>query len=180
MHEDSYRVRQVYDGHLLELNVHDVRLPDGGESVREIITHPGAVGVVAVDADNCVLLVRQYRLAVDAITHELPAGILEADETPRACASRELREEVGLKPLNLQAIGGLHTAPGYTDEYIHLFYATEFEHAPLPQDDDEMLDVVRVPFDEALKMIEQGDINEAKTICGLLRVARLRQTESGV
>jgi ADP-ribose pyrophosphatase len=174
MRETSYHVRQVFRGQLLELAVHDVRLADGTESVREIITHPGAVGVVAVDAADRVILVRQYRLAVDAITYELPAGILEADESPRVCAVRELREETGLKPLNLVSLGGLHTAPGYTDEYIHLFYATEFEAAPLPQDDDEVLDVVRVPFDEALSMLEQGDISEAKTICGLLRVARLR------
>lgn len=177
MQEKIYHVRQVFRGKLLELSVHDVRLPDGRESVREIITHPGAVGVVAVDADDRVILVRQYRLAVDAITYELPAGMLEADESPRACAIREMREETGLKPLNLRSLGGLYTAPGYTDEYIHLFYAIEFDEAPLPQDEDEMLEVVRVPFDEALVMLEQGDINEAKTLCGLLRVARLRAAD---
>jgi ADP-ribose pyrophosphatase len=169
--ETVIKSQDIYDGRLVHLKLHDVRLPDGATSIREIIHHPGAVALIAVDNDQQVLLVRQFRLAANRIMIEIPAGTLEPGEEPEACAIRELQEETGYKPNQVEALGGLYVAPGYTTEYLRLFYATDLEPSTLEQDDDEFLELMRVPFREALDMIERGDIIDGKTIAGLLRVA---------
>jgi len=173
MKEEILSTEDIFDGRVVHLKVHTVKLPDGNESIREIIYHQGAAAIVAVDNEQHVLLVKQFRLGAGQITYEIPAGLLEKDENPDEAISRELREETGYRPLNVRSIGGLYVAPGYTTEYIHLFYADAYELAPLEQDDDEFVEAIRVPFNEALAMIDRGEIVEAKTIVGLLKVARL-------
>lgn len=172
MQETITATEEIYNGKLVHLVRYTVSLPDGDSAKREVVKHPGAVAIVAVDDDQQVLLVQQFRLPAGKILYELPAGTLEQDETPKACAIRELREETGYRPVKLESIGGLYTAPGYTDEYIHLFYATGYEHDPLEQDVDEFVEAVRIPLTEALTMIDQGKIADGKTLSGLLMVAR--------
>lgn len=172
MEEIIVHSESLYDGRLVKLDKHTVRLPDGEQSYREVVRHPGAVAIVAIDADQQVLMVRQFRLAAGQVMLEIPAGTLEPGEAPDVCAARELREETGQRPLNLEALGGIFVAPGYTTEYIHIFYTTAFEDAPLQQDADEFVELVRVPLVEAVDMIDRGEISDAKTITGLLRVAR--------
>jgi len=172
MHEEILSTRSIYRGRVVNLDVHAVRLPDGSESQREVVRHVGAVGVVAVDADAHVLLVRQYRSGAGQIMIEIPAGLLEPGEDPAQSAIRELREETGYRPTSLEPLGGVHAAPGYTSEYIHLFYAPGYEFAPLEQDADEFVEALRVPLQEALTMVETGAITEAKSVVALLRVAR--------
>lgn len=172
MEETITNIQSIYDGRIVKLSLHTVRLPDGNDGLREIITHPGAVALIALDENNHVLLVRQFRSAIRQITLEIPAGTLHPGEDPLECAIRELREETGYRPQQIEAIGGIHAAPGYTTEYIHLFYATGLEHAPLKLDADEFLAVERLPLNEALALIESGGITDSKTIIGLLRVAR--------
>ena len=178
MQEDVIARKRVFDGKLVKLDHLTVRLPNGEQSEREIVEHPGAAAVVALDGHDRVLLVHQYRLAARRVLREIPAGTLEPGEDPSACARRELQEETGYSPGKLEPIGGLYVAPGYTTEYIHLFLAQDLTHAPLAADDDEFIEVEQLPLGEALAMIDSGDIVDGKSIAGLLRVARLRGLRS--
>ncbi|NLX09328.1 MAG: NUDIX hydrolase [Chloroflexi bacterium] len=161
----------VYDGKLISLRVDHVELPNGERSMREIVQHPGAVAIVPL-LDDDVFLVRQYRLAANTITLEIPAGTLSRGEEPDRAAERELQEEIGYRPGKLTRLGGEYTAPGYTTEYIHLYLAEDLIHSRLAMDDDEFLDIVRLPFSEALRQVEAGEIDDGKTIAALLLVAR--------
>lgn len=172
MRETVIKSERLYDGRIVVLDLLDVRLPNGEQSRREVVRHPGAVAVVPLDIDGTVILVSQYRIAADRIMLEIPAGTLDVGEPPELCAERELQEEAGLKPGELVSLGGIFAAPGYTTEYIHLFLATDLQPSSLEMDDDEFIEVVRVPFDEALRMVDSGEIADSKTVVGLLRAAR--------
>lgn len=162
----------IYDGKLVHLSRMTVRLPDGETSIREIVRHPGAVAMVPLTPDDEVILVQQFRLAANRIMLEIPAGTLNPDEDPQVAAGRELQEEIGLKPGRLIPLGGEYTAPGYTSEFIHLFLAEDLAPAPLAVDDDEFLETVTLPLNEALRRVETGAIQDGKTIAALLLVAR--------
>ncbi|MCU0512830.1 MAG: NUDIX hydrolase [Anaerolineae bacterium] len=179
MNEIIENTEAIYDGRIVKLALHTVRLPDGQLARREVITHPGAVAVVALDDQGCVLLVRQFRSAARQTMLEIPAGTLYPGEDPLTCAIRELREETGYRPQRIEPMGGIHAAPGYTTEYIHLFYATDLEAAPLRPDADEFLEVTRLPLAAALALIDDGGITDSKTSVGLLRVAR-RQSHTSI
>ncbi|MEO8394916.1 MAG: NUDIX hydrolase [Chloroflexota bacterium] len=173
MEEVTLRTTNIYDGRIIKLDLLDVRLPDGKEARREVLRHPGAVAIVALDEAKNVLLVRQFRAAAGKVLLEIPAGTLNPGEVPLTCALRELQEETGFRAEKLEPLGGIYTAPGYTTEFIHLFYASGLSEAPLPQDEDEFVEVERVPFAESLAMIDRGEIADGKSVSGLLRVARL-------
>lgn len=172
MEEIIVSTRQIYTGRVVNLDIHEVVLPDGQHSKREQVRHPGAVAIVALDEAQNILLVRQFRLAAHRIMTELPAGTLYPEEPPEECAVREMQEETGFKPAVIESLGGFFVAPGYTTEYIHLFYGTELSASVLPKDSDEFIELLRIPFGEALDMIERGEIIDSKTITGMLRVAR--------
>jgi ADP-ribose pyrophosphatase len=163
---------EIYRGRVVNLTVLDVQLPDGKAGKRELVRHPGAVALVALDSENRVLLVRQYRIAAERIMLEIPAGTLKPGEQPELCADRELQEETGFRAGRLEKIGGIYVAPGYTTEFIHLYLATDLHESRLAMDDDEFIEVEQVPLEHALRLIEQGDIIDGKTISGLLLVAR--------
>ncbi len=169
LHETS-----IYAGRVVNMVVVDVQLQNGMTSKREVVRHPGAVAIVAMDSDDHVLLVRQYRFAAGRVMVEIPAGTLNKDEDPALCADRELQEETGYKAGQLDSLGGIYVAPGYTTEFIHLFLAKDLSESRLAMDDDEFIDVQRIPFDEALAMIDRNEIIDGKSIAGLLKVARLR------
>jgi ADP-ribose pyrophosphatase len=172
MEEIVVSTRQIYTGRVVNLDIHEVVLPDGQHSKREQVRHPGAVAIVALDDDGQVVLVKQFRLAARRVMIEIPAGTLYPEEPPEECAMREMQEETGFKPGSLEAMGGFFVAPGYTTEYIHLFLGTQLTPSSLPKDSDEFIEVVRIPFIEALNMVERDEIMDGKTINGLLRVAR--------
>lgn len=171
--EKSLSRQPVYQGRVVKLDLVTVELPNGETSLREIVTHPGAVAIVALDDMRRVLLVRQFRLAAGRVMLEIPAGTLEPNEAPIVCAERELQEETGYKPQKLEPLGGIFVAPGYTTEYIHLFLARDLVESRLEMDGDEFIEVVKLPFDDVLAKIDLGEIQDAKTITALLRVARL-------
>ncbi len=172
MEETIIKTREIYNGRIVNLSVHDVRMQNGRESTREIIQHPGAVAVVAVDKKRNVLLVKQFRLATGKELFEIPAGTLDPGESPAECAERELQEEVGYRPAKLELIGGVYPTPGYSSEFIHLFLATSLIESRLETDADEFVEVKRIPFVKALEMIERGEIVDSKSVAALLRVAR--------
>jgi ADP-ribose pyrophosphatase len=164
--------QQIYSGRVVTLSLLDVILPNGEAGKRELIQHPGAVAIVALDDDNNVLLVTQYRIAADKILREIPAGTLHPGEDPFVCAERELQEETGYKPGKLENIGGIYPAPGYTTEFIHLFIATHLTESRLAMDEDEFIEVERLPLAHAVALVDSGEIADAKSVAGLLRAAR--------
>jgi len=172
MEETIVGSQEIYSGRVVNLAIHEVRLPNGSTSKREVVKHPGAVAMVAFDDKQNVLLVRQFRLPAGKILYEIPAGTLKPAEPPVDCAIRELQEETGYKPGKLEALGGFYVAPGYTTEFIHLFLATQLVESRLNADDDEFISAERMPLSQALTMIERGEIEDGKTIAGLLRAAR--------
>jgi len=173
MEEITLKTTPIYQGRIVKLDLLDVRLPDGKEAKREIIRHPGAVAMVAIDSQKKVLLVRQFRAAAGKTLLEIPAGTLNPGELPLSCALRELQEETGFRADKMEPLGGIYTAPGYTTEFIHLFYATELIESKLAHDADEFIEVERATMSEALAMIDRGDIADGKSVAGLLRVARI-------
>lgn len=172
MRETILQRQTRHQGRIFNVETMQVRLPDGQEGYREVVRHPGAVALIVIDAAQRVLLVRQYRIAADQITLELPAGTLEPDEDPLPAAVRELQEEAGYKPTELDHIGGIYPAPGYNTEFIHFYHVRAYEASALEADEDEFIEVVWLPLSEALDRIEAGEISDSKTVAGLLRVAR--------
>ncbi|WP_206812782.1 NUDIX domain-containing protein [Paradesulfitobacterium ferrireducens] len=158
----------LFEGRILRLERDRVELPNGQESMREVVRHPGAVAIVALKGEE-LLLVRQFRYAPGCELLEIPAGKLDPGESPRACAERELREETGYRG-SLERLGTFYMTPGYTDEVIHIFYATDLVYDPLRQDEDEFLEVESIPWSRALTMAAQGEFNDGKTALGILLV----------
>lgn len=163
--------REIYKGRIIALYRDEVELPNGHSVELEIVHHPGAAAIVAVDAQGEVALLRQYRHAAGGYIWEVPAGTLAPGESPAACASRELREEAGLVAAVWTALGSILTTPGFCDERIHLFLARELRDDAQQLDHDEVLSVSRVPLRRALAMVRAGEIEDAKSIAALYRAA---------
>ena len=162
----------VADGCIIKYERLTVALPGGARAVREAIRHPGACAVVPVDADGCVYLVRQHRVVVGKVTLEIPAGKLDAGEEPIACAKRELREETGVAARDIREIACIYTSPGFCDEAIHVFLATELSQGDAAPDEGEFVDVVRMPLARLADMVMRGEIQDSKTAFGILYAAR--------
>jgi ADP-ribose diphosphatase len=160
-------VRQVYKGRIVDLRLEEVTLPNHVRVTLELVRHPGAAAIVAIDEGGRVTLVRQFRHAAGGFIWEIPAGTLDAGEAAAQCAARELREEAGLVAGEWVHLGSILTAPGFCDERIHLFLARGLTTAAQQLDHDEVLSVTQVPLAEALNMIRAGAIQDAKTIAGL-------------
>jgi ADP-ribose pyrophosphatase len=160
----------AYRGKRINLRVDDIELPSGKRTTREIVEHSNCVAIVVLDDAENVILVRQHRSAVDQDLLEIPAGKVEPGESPLACARRELREETGYLARKMEGLGGFYASPGYSTEYLYLYLATELDPIPEVPDADEILDVVRVPLAGIPGMIASGEIRDAKTLVGLLRV----------
>ena len=161
--------RQIYRGRIIDLRLERVSLPNGHSVELELMHHPGASAVAAVDDAGHVVLIRQYRHAAGGYIWELPAGILASpDEPPAACAARELREETGLVAAELRHLGTIFTTPGFCDERIHLFLARQLtEDAHAHEDDEVIAEIARIPLPQALARIRDGEIVDGKTIAGL-------------
>ena len=171
--------RRVHTGKVLNLDIDQVRFPDGSEGELEIIRHPGASAVVPFltdphGEDPQVLLLRQYRYAADGYLYEIPAGRLDEGESPEECAGRELKEETGCTAQSLQRLTTIFTTPGFIDERIHLFLAEGLAQGESNREKDEFAEVVAMPLSRALAMIEQGEISDGKTIVGLMFAAGFR------
>ena len=168
----------VYDGRVVRLSVDTVRFPDGSEGQLEMIRHAGASAVLPflgglLDPDPDVILVRQYRYASDGYLYEVPAGLPAGpEESWEACAHRELEEETGMRAATMTPLTRIYTTPGFTDEVIRLFVATDLEAGELSRDPDEFMEVVRIAFSEVLEMVRDGRIVDAKSIATILYADR--------
>ena len=164
----------VFPGKIIRLEHWQVELPNGSHALREVACHPGASAVVALDDRGQVILVRQHRIAVDRLTLEIPAGKLDsAGEDPFVCAQRELSEETGLTAAKWQKLTCLETTPGFCNERIHIYLATGLSEGACHPDDDEFVDVVRMPLEGAVRRVMDGSFRDGKTMVGLLMAQKL-------
>jgi ADP-ribose pyrophosphatase len=171
--------RRVYTGKIISVDVDTVRFPDGSTGELEMIRHPGASAIVPFlsdprGEDPQVLMIRQYRYAADGYLYEIPAGRLDQGENPRDCAVRELKEETGCTAEHFDHLLTMYTTPGFTDEKIHLFMATGLVAGETKHEVDEFLDLHPMRLSRALEMVEAGEIQDAKTVIGLLFAAGFR------
>jgi len=169
--EQTLDSQRFFEGRILNLRVDTVRLPDGRKSTREIVEHRGAAAAVPLLPDDRVVLVRQWRQPAQRVLLEIPAGVVDEGETPEECMRRELAEEIGYQPSRLEKLFSMYPAPGYSEELIHIFLAADLRPVEADADYDENLQVVKLPFSEALDRCLRGEIQDAKTIAGLLAVA---------
>lgn len=161
-----------FNGRLLRLRTDTVRLPDGKSAQREIVEHPGGVGIAALTDDGRILVVRQYRHAFHETVLEIPAGKLEKGEDPLLAAKRELAEETGAAAADWQYLGKLYPTPGYCEEVDYLYLATGLSFGAVSPDEDEFLEPDSLPLGEAVDAVMRGDIPDAKTQIALLMVQR--------
>lgn len=168
-------VKPVYRGRIVSLALEQIRLPNGHEVVLEIVRHPGGAAVVALNAQDQVCLVYQYRHAGGGWLWELPAGKIDDGEDPAVTAERELTEEAGVRADRWDPLGRMHSSPGVFDEVIHLYLARELLPSEQNLGHDEMLEVHWIAFSEALEWARSGKISDAKTLIGLFRAQSMRE-----
>lgn len=173
LYEKKISSEQIFDGKVVKLFVDKVMLPDGKEAVREIVRHPGAVCVIPVTDNGEVIMVRQFRYAFDRVMLEIPAGKLEPGEDPLEAVKRELEEESGVTAKNIEYLGEIFTTVAIFDEKIHAYLATGLEFNASHPDDDEFLEVDRVPLSDLVKMVMDGKINDSKTQIAILKADRI-------
>jgi ADP-ribose pyrophosphatase len=171
--EETTGMDQKFNGRIFRVEVHDVRLPDGRMAKREIVRHAGGACVVALDEHLNVYLVRQFRKPYETELLELPAGKLEPGEDPLVCATRELLEETGMTARSMEWLATVYPSPGYCSEILTIYLACDLTCGQSNLEEGEFLSVHPYPFNEALAMVDRGEILDAKTQVGLLRAARV-------
>lgn len=164
--EKTIDSKSIYQGKILNLRLDTVELPDGRTAKREIIEHKNGVGILPVYGGE-MIFVKQFRPAIGSELLEIPAGLVEEGETPEVCGTRELQEEIGLKPTKLEACGRIWPTPGCCDEQTFLFIATAFEDKPLKQDADEFIEIVKLPIQAVRKLYDENLFTDAKTVAAL-------------
>ena len=170
-------VRRVYEGRVVKLNVETFTLPNGSPATIEVVRHPGAAAVVPLTTRGTVLLIRQFRHAAGGFIIEVPAGKLDAGESPETCARRELEEEAGVQAGELVRLGSILTTPGFTDEVIHLFLARDLAPSTQALEADEVLTVEEVDLARAVAMCVDGELRDAKSLCAILLADRFLRDE---
>ena len=166
--EPTLETKRIYEGNIINVRVDTVRMPSGRSATREIVEHSHAVCIVPVDEDGNVLLVRQYRKPAEEAILEVPAGGIEEGEVSEEAVLRELQEETGYTADNLQHLSSFWVAPGWATEFMHAYLATNLRPSKLEGDEDENIEVVRLPFDQAIAMFKTGEIKDGKTIASML------------
>lgn len=157
----------VYHGRVFDVRIDQVRLPNGNLHQMDIVQHHPAVTMIPIDQEENIWFVRQFRHPANSMLLELPAGMLEKDEEPALGAQREIREETGMASGRLEEIGGFFLAPGYSSEYMHVFLARDLILDPLPGDEDEDLEIVKIPKSKLQDYIDNGEIRDAKSLGAL-------------
>lgn len=173
---ETFLTREVvYPGKIIRVERWQVELPNGHQALREVVCHPGASAIVALDDEGQVILVRQHRIAVGRLTLEIPAGKLDGpDEDPFLCAQRELSEETGLEAEHWQKLTVMDTTPGFCNERIHLYLATGLKQLASHPDEDEFVDVTRMPLKDAVARVMDGTFRDGKTALGIMMAAAVQ------
>ena len=171
--EKTLSSKSVFDGRILHITLDEIELPNGKKSKREVVNHPGGVTVAALDEDNNLLFVRQFRYPYKEVVLELPAGKLEKGSTPLENGKRELMEETGAEGYSYISLGQLYPSPGYTSEIIHLYACKVKSQGSSNPDDGEFLNIEKIPLDKAVEMVLNNQIPDAKTQVAVLKTAML-------
>lgn len=166
--EKTIGSEKIFDGRVIRVRRDTVELPNKHTSTREVVEHPGGVAIVPIDNDGNVHMVRQYRYPLRRECLELPAGKLEYGEDHRECGLRELGEETGMEAGNFEYLGVFCPSPGFCQELIHIYLATDLKQGKIHLDEDEFLEVEKYPLNKLIKMIHEGKIQDGKTVIGLL------------
>lgn len=172
-YEQTEEVQGIFSGKIINVHTDKITLVDGTEAQREVVDHPGGVAIVGLTENNEVLMVRQFRYPYKETIYEIPAGKLEKGEDPREAAIREFREECGAAAEKFEPLGEIYPTPGYCGEIIRIFYATDLTFGEQELDEDEYLEVIKMPFSECVAKIMSGEIKDAKTIVGILKLKEL-------
>lgn len=174
--EKTLSSQLIYSGRAVRLRVDTVQMPSGRQTTREVVEHSDCVAIVAIDDDDNVLLVNQYRQAIGKELLEIPAGGIDPGEDAETAVRREMREETGFLPRRVERLGGFYSSPGFCTEYLHLYLATDFVSSPLYAEDTEIIKLVRVSTSQILELISSGRICDAKSIAGLLTYLNYRKS----
>lgn len=172
--EKTTAIKNIYDGSILKLDLHEVILENQKPASREIITHSGGVGVLPITKEGRVILVKQYRKPFDCYTLEIPAGKREKGEEPVKCATRELLEETGIKAGLIKYLVEMYPSPGYTNETVYIYMAEDLSYGEAATDEDEFIEVLDYSLDEAYELVKSGDIKDAKTIIAITMAMNYR------
>jgi len=165
--EKTVSEKHIYKGNIIDIFHYTVTLPDGRQATRDIVKHPGASAVIALNEKGEMYMVRQYRKPIEVESLEIPAGKLDPGEDPQICAGRELKEETGLTAKNLNHLISIHSTPGFSNEVLHLYVATGLSEGESCSDEDEFIDSEKYPVSELLQMVLKGEITDAKSIIGI-------------
>ena len=160
--------RRIHEGRIVRLREDTVELADGRTALREVVEHDDVVGIVPLDGEGNVILVRQFRLPAKEVLLEIPAGGVDMGESAEEAAQRELQEETGYRAAQLDRLAGFFVSPGYCTEFIHVFLATDLSESVIAADDDENIALERMPLAQAVQLIQRGQIKDGKSIVGLL------------
>ena len=171
--------RRLYSGRIINVDMDEVRFPNGSVGELEMVRHPGAAAVVPFLSDPLgddpqILLLKQYRYAAESYLYEIPAGRLDEGEDPADCARRELKEETGCTAERVEPLLSMYTTPGFTDERIHIFMASGLSQGTSGREKDEFIEIETVPLSRALSMVQAGAIPDGKTALALLYAAGFR------
>ena len=171
--EKTLSSKKIYDGKIINVRLDTVLMPDGKTAARDIVEHPGGVGIVALTGEKEILLVKQFRKPIEKAIYEIPAGKLNKNEDPVECGKRELEEETGFTAKELKYLGFMYPSPGFTDEITHIYFTDSICRGDAHPDEDEFLDIVKVKLDKAIEMIMTNEIGDAKSVFGILKAARI-------
>ena len=171
MKEKCLSRQEIFNGHIVNLRVDEVELPNGQKGRREVVRHGAAVAIVALDEEQNIIMVRQYRYATEQLMLEIPAGLIEADEDPLAAAQRELEEETGLRAHVWEELSRFYSSPGFCDELIYLYLATDLYLGQSNPDEDEFIESARFPLSFARQMMQLSELHDSKTIIGIALTA---------
>ena len=172
--EKTLKSEKVFEGRIIDVRVETVAFPDGTEAYREIVDHPGGVGIIALTEDGKIPLVKQFRKPFEKAIYEIPAGKLDKGEEPLKCGMRELKEETGFSADEFVSLGYFYPSPGFANEVTHLFFAKGLRKGTDNPDDDEFLDVEEFTVEKVREMILNNEINDAKTVIALLKCDSLK------
>ncbi len=176
--EKTLKKEYVFNGRIINVRCDEALLPDGKTASREVVEHRGGVCVLPMTDNNEILMVRQFRYPYMEEILEIPAGKRDSfEEEPLSCGKRELKEETGAESDHFVFLGEFYPTPGYTNEVIYIFYADNLSYGETNPDDDEFLDLVKVPFDKAVEMVLSGEIKDGKTQSAILKTAMLKQNK---
>ncbi|GIO22539.1 NUDIX hydrolase [Oceanobacillus sp. J11TS1] len=175
--EKTVASKQIFSGKIIDLQVDEVKLPNGETAERELVYHPGAVAIIPITEDNKIVLVEQYRKPLERTLIEIPAGKLEKNENPLTAAVRELEEETGYTTTNLSQVTSFYTSPGFANEKVYVYITNDLIKMENPPagDDDEFVQIMEVTLDEAKDLVEEGRIQDAKTNYAILYLHALNK-----